>query len=302
MSENPKHFRHAPARTRSFAAIGVVLITAGVWWLEGFRSAAMSRQAPNVFATFLPFGFVLLAAGIGCAIHVIYAEMRRMRAAGMFGPLLGRTADAAWPIANGVQWIALDGDVCARLRRAPWVNLLFVPSLAAGVVLIKRLEAGSRLQWIFGVAYGVVLVSVMVFIAWHVRMTRRMQALRIGTDGIHFWFDPGHGNAMKVPLNTVRVSGSHVLIGARILSLVDGWRRPIFPLEPVRGYILARLPAESFVGPLRMYVTSMMRGSPSMIATTVVILTMTAIMAIMELQPSAVRAFVKHSAQWLLSK
>jgi len=308
--KNPAHWSQAPIRALVLAALAAITITGGVWMLQYVaaladleRAAAGEAALPSFDVSaetqswfYLSIGILL--AGLGLLIFVVVLERRRKRRERwqverglMPGPR------QRWPIVGGISWISVDPSAAKRFHLARLLSfaLLFI-YLIANVAIVSSLDLSllpSKLIAYTALVFAIPMIVLCLVLA---HVMRRNAARRIGVGQDEILFDRGAGAPMRISFSDVRVSSAHLLLGNRIVKVLDQWQRPIFSKEELDGYLLSRISPDSFVSAPRLLWIALRRGSPAMWSGVLLIAFTLAVVIVDEFHPGTLgRLFV----QWI---
>jgi hypothetical protein len=297
--KHPAHWSQAPLRTLVLAALAAIAITAGVWMLQYAASLAALERAAAVEAAqpsfeisaqsqswvYLSIGILL--AGLGLLIFVIVLERRRKRREGWRAERgLVPGPHQKLPIIGDIAWISLDPRAAKRfhLARVLSFSLLFI-YLIANVAIISSLDLSllpSKLVAYTALVFALPMIVLCLVMA---HVMKRNAARRIGVQENGILFDRGTGTPERLDLSDVRASSAHLLLGKRIVNVIDQWQRPIFPKEALDGYLLSRVSPEAFVSASRLLWLALRRGSPAVWSGVLLIAFMLAVTLVDQLYP-----------------
>lgn len=209
---------------------------------------------------------------------MLWLEYRR--APELFSGLITPPASAAhlfenlssWPLPReGQALIAIDESYAKRLRHGVWytygIALLFLavaplvgagpggPRMTKSEAVVHRLV---NIEFCFG---ALMILSCAVAASIFVR--KRLRS-RIGMESAGILYDDGDGQLQRHDWSSVLTDRQSLLVGRHLIRLApDIWRPSLgrFPSDPLRGYVLARLPASSYVTPYRLGWTAACRSS-----------------------------------------
>lgn len=302
MSANYLDWSGASRATKLLAALAAGLVMLSVWWLDLFLGVAKSRTGSAVLQGWGWFGLVFLATGVVLIAIVCAREHQRLKTAGLLRSSLAPPFDRPWPIEAGTAWINVEPWVYARDLR------IFYGRTAAAVLItilmiagIASFETHRALQWLVGGLCGAAAVYAWGFLVVEHFQIQRARTMRIGTDGVNVSFDRGDGAIETVSLDTVRLDGFRILIGRRVVVLNDPWRRLVFPLEPLRQLLLARLRPEAFVRNGWVAFHALGRGHPGMVANALGLIGIVAFAIAVELRADWLNAAIQPFASWLVA-
>jgi hypothetical protein len=308
--KNPAHWSQAPIRTLVLAALAAITITGGVWMLQYAASLASLERAAAVEAaqtsfeisaqtqSWLYLSTGIMLAGLGLLIFVIVIEHRRKRREGWRAERgLVPGPRERWPIVGDIAWISLDPRAAKRFHLARVLSfvLLFI-YLVANFAIVSSLDLSllpSKLVAYTALVFAVPMIVLCLVMA---HAMKRNAARRIGVQQNGVLFDRGAGTPERLRLSEVRVSSVHLLLGKRIVNVIDQWGRPIFPKQELDGYLLSRVSAEAFVSVPRLLWLALRRGSPAVWSGVLLIAFMLAVTLVDQLYPGVLgRLFV----QWV---
>jgi hypothetical protein len=212
-------------------------------------------------------------ASIACALLVIglilWLEYRR--APELFSRLLTPRASTAKLFENltalplprdGQILIPVQGSYAKRIRRSVWLAFCFafvlvvsIPFVGSGPGAAHATKQAALVRKLvnfeIGVSASFFLVSgILSFI-----FLRRLLKSRIGTDALGLLYDDGDGQIQRYDWSTVLTDRHSLLFGRHLVTLVPNGRTGAngrFAGDPLRGYVLARLPATSYVSHYRL--------------------------------------------------
>jgi hypothetical protein len=306
--KNPAHWSQAPIRTLVLAALAAITITGGVWMLQYAASLAsleraavpetaqMSFEISAQTQSWIYLSTGIMLAGLGLLIFVIVLERRRKRRESWRterGLVPGPRE--MLPIVGDIAWISLDPRAAKRFHLARVLSfvLLFI-YLIANVAIISSLDLSllpSKLVAYTALVFAVPMIVLCLVMA---HLMKRNAAIRIGVQQDQVLFDRGAGTPERLDLSGVRVSSAQLLLGKRIVNVIDQWQRPIFPKEELDGYLLSRVSPEAFVSAPRLLWLALQRGSPAVWSGVLLIAFTLAVIVVDELYPGALgRLFVR---------
>jgi hypothetical protein len=301
MAERPLHYRDAPPQTKRLAVVAVLLVFAAIGWLAYFGHAAPGKGGSVMDRPGYAVGFWILGAAVCLVVYVVSVEFARLRAAGELSSVLASPQTKPRAIGSGIAWIPVLPTVHQHYRFFIGSQYVAAVILAAvGVATLPSLNAFPGMQrfviWVYSIAVASLVAGAVI---GHRAMNRSRHS-RLGTDGIQIFYDPGNGNIESAALDTVRVDHTNILIGSRILRLVDPWRRTAFPIEEVRSYILARLREECFVRQGMVGLIALSRGNIAMVTSALMVVVTLMMMLIAELRPDLQQAWMQSLVKWLM--
>jgi hypothetical protein len=212
-------------------------------------------------------------ASIACALLVIglmlWLEYRR--APQLFNGLLTPRASAAqlfenltaWPLPrHGQVLILIQGSYAKRIRRSVWlafgiaiVLVISIPIVGGGPSAAHETQQAALLRkfvnFEFGVSASLFLVSGILSFFF----LRKLLKSRIGIDALGLLYDDGGGEVQRYDWSAILTDRNSLLIGSHMVRLTPNGRSGAdgrFAADPLRGYILARLPAASYVSHYRL--------------------------------------------------
>jgi hypothetical protein len=267
-SSNPSPSTPTPL-TRALAILGSCLTIFGVVCLlkNGHLGTMTLWIGLSSIALALPI--------IGVALWLEYR-----RAPGSFSGLITPRASAAylfddlssWPLpSEGRALIAIDETYAKRLRQGVWLaygialmSFAAALSIGAGPGAAHMTKSGMLAHRLINLELGfaaVMLLSCVIAIAL---FTRKRLRSRIGIEAAGILFDDGDGRLQRHDWNSVLTDRQSLLVGRHTIRLMpDVWRPSVgrFPRDPLRGYVLARLPASSYVSRYRLAWAALCRSS-----------------------------------------
>jgi hypothetical protein len=284
------------------ALVATMLVCVG-----GGIAGLLAGARPGTILFLATWSAIMLAA----AIATICAVILHRRGQGAFSKPTSALFENLTPLplpAEGPAWVSVSPGYAQRTRRMLWIwyvwpvlilmPLLFVPDPAA-----ESAHAGTRsmhrvlelLTWCAFVvtAAGAILVR---------RGINRHLRARLGADKEHLLYDPGTGAVERYEWSEVLTDKAALLIGRQIVPLVRVSFGDIvpFPREPLRGFILARLPRASFVAPVRFQWNALKRGNASLCVTAVSLVLFGALCAVSELKPEWHHAVRDALMAWII--
>jgi len=221
-------------------------------------------------------------ASIACALLTIglmlWLEYRR--APELFSGLLTPRASAAqlfenltaWPLPrDGQALISIQESYAKRLRRSVWVAfgfaiilVIMIPLLGGGPDAAHVTKQAALVRKLVNFEIG---VSVLFFVVWGIFsfiFIRKLLKSRIGIDALGFLYDDGSGQLQRYDWSAVLTDRHSLLIGRHLVRLAPNGRTSAegrFASDPLRGYVLARLPASSYVSHYRLVWTAACRSN-----------------------------------------
>src|ERR1700736_14021 len=215
--------------------------------------------------------FALLIIGL-----MLWLEYRR--APELFSGLITPRASAAhlfenlspWPLPKeGRAVIAIDESYAKRLRRGLWFiyGIALLPLAAAlvgagpGVAHMTKSEAAVHKLVNLELGFAALMI-LSCAVATSIVVRKRLRS-RIGMDGAGILYDDGDGELQRHDWSSVLTDRQSLLVGRHMIRLMpDVWRPSVgqFPSDPLRGYVLARLPANSYVTRYRLAWTAACRS------------------------------------------
>ena len=219
---------------------------------------------------------------IACALLVIglmlWLEYRR--APELFYGLLTPRASAAhlfenlaaWPLPrDGQALISIQESYAKRLRRGVWVAfgcgivlVMLAPLVGGGPDAAHVTKQAALVRKLVDFEIG---VSALFFLGWGIFsfiFVRKLLKSRIGIDALGFLFDDGSGQLQRYDWSAVLTNRHSLLIGRHLVRLAPNGRTSAegrFASDPLRGYVLARLPASSYVSHYRLVWTAACRSN-----------------------------------------
>jgi hypothetical protein len=217
--------------------------------------------------------FALLIIGL-----MLWLEYRR--APELFSGLITPRASAAhlfenlssWPLPReGQALIAIDESYAKRLRRGVWVGygialcfLASAPFVGAGPGGPHMTKSEAGVHRLVNVGFGLGALMILSFAVATAILVRKKLRSRIGMEDAGILYDDGDGQLQRHPWSSVLTDRQSLLIGRHTIRLTPDVRRPSlvrFPSDALRGYVLARLPASSYVTRYRLAWTAAFRSS-----------------------------------------
>jgi hypothetical protein len=236
----------------------------GEWGPADLRAQLRQIDADRGVARNLQYlSMAVIGAGLLAAILVVGLELRRQRAEGWSARgTLAPVAAATSPLGHDTRWVPLDAEVLRRSRRSGWLLGLYtvaVLGLIASVASDTRLDSPfGRIQLFFMAISAAVLLVAVAFVAAGLARARQR---RFGVSRDEVWYDPGSGVLVQSRWEDVRVSPRNLLLGSRLIPLIDNRGRYLYPQAEVESQLLSRLPATSFLGEWRLQFEALRRGN-----------------------------------------
>jgi hypothetical protein len=134
----------------------------------------------------------------------------------------------------------------------------------------------DRFTLAYQLSVGVVVLIGAAFAAFFIK---RGASARLGVSEREVLFDSGSGNIERSAFADVRVGPQSLLLGRRIITLINRWRHPVFPREQVENYLLSRLPEDAFVKQPRVMLEALRRGNVWLWITVILIATQVVLMS-----------------------
>lgn len=242
----------------------------GEWGPDTFRSALRGIDAERKRARVLEnVSYQVLAIGVLLALLVVVLEMKRLRKRGWSAWTraipLGPVDIQPSPFGTGTTWLSIDGALLRRRLRNAWLfgawMLLLLGALAwfLGTSGFGKTPLQLQIVSIGIVAASLLLVGGTLFVE-----VRRMRHLRLGVSSPGVEFDPGTGKIEYAPWSDVRAGGRFLLLGSRVVPIIDQLGRYIYPQDRIEAELLSRLPRPAFIGPARLILEAMRRGNVSL--------------------------------------
>ena len=223
-------------------------------------------------------------ASIACALLVIglmlWLEYRR--APELFSGLLTSRASAAqlfenltaWPLPRGGQaLIPIQYSYAKRIRRSVWlafgfaiVLVIIIPLVGGGSGAAHANKQAALVRKLVNFEFGVCASFFLVSGIFSFFFLRRLLKSRIGIDALGLLYDDGGGEIQRYDWPAVLTDRHSLLIGHHLVRLGPNGRTGAdgrFAGEPLRGYVLARLPATSYVSHYRLAWTAARRSTLS---------------------------------------
>lgn len=295
------------AGTRVLAVVGIGLALIGI--------ACLLRDARLGTPT-LRIGLISIASSL--LIIGLYVCLEYRRAPESFPRIFTSRASAAvlfqnlspWPLPpEGHALIGLNESYAKRVRRALWLSYgvvaVFVaaaPLLGVGVEGVHITKCQIIAQRLVNVLFGSGVLVILCQVAVLTILARRGLKHRIGTDGTSLLFDAGDGVLQRHEWSSVLTDRRSLLVGHRTIWLIPPGGRPetgTFPTEPLRGYVLARLPAASYVTPARFAWTALCRTNLKTRLLYGAAVAMFAAVEFLKMRPDLARPLQKVFADWL---
>lgn len=136
-----------------------------------------------------------------------------------------------------------------------------------------------------------------------VRSMRLVLRSRIGADSAHLLYDPGNGTVQRYAWSPVLTDRTDLLLGRRIvrLSTALAGEKPltIFPSEPLRGLILARIPPSGIVKGWQLQWMALKRGNLALWAGLTLFVVALACMVLKETHPEISEVLREALKRWL---
>jgi hypothetical protein len=234
-------------------------------WRPASLRAALDQKAAWRAAQlrYKHLSIALLVFGVALALGAVIAELIRQRNEGWSAP--GTTAFARrspLPLPREIVWIDLEPKIVARQRRAVWVLATWCGLFASLMVWIySRLDLSKpadRFTFAVQLFVGVLVLLSAMFAAIFVK---RGAKARLGVSEREVLFDNGAGKIERSTFADIRVGTQSLLLGSRIVTLINRWRHPVFPREQIENYLLSRLPQDAFVKQPKVMLEALRRGN-----------------------------------------
>ena len=283
--EDPSHWSKAPIRTRFLAALALVGVIAGSVLVvqsskDFFRfnptqdavpsqvradpPEGTSRQSDSRSHEWLYLSISILAGGVLLACAVAIAEVRRKLREGWTTPsLLGLIEHEKLPLGREIVWIGVHPQAIKRFHISYYFGIGVLVVAVAGIALLAaRVDLDQPGGQIVRSIALICIVLILVPGLWALRAMKRSAASKIGVRESEILFDPGSGAAERSHWQDVRISSTHLLLGKRVLTVIDQWRRPLFPRDQLNGFLLSRLSPQASVSTQRLLLEALRRGNP----------------------------------------
>jgi hypothetical protein len=223
-------------------------------------------------------------------------------------PLPGEVTETR-SIEEGESWLAPDSAYVTQIERMARIAYIFPFAVLLLWAWTRKdisgphLPAGTRaVGRLVEIIVGAMFLTSTLAIVLMRHAAKRMRRMRIGADPTHFLYDPGTGKIERYEWPSVLTDKFRLLIGRRLLSLVQpaGWRRTtMFPAAGLRTLIFARLPPASFVGHTRLQWSALCRGNLSLWVMFGFFLSMMVLQLLKEWHPEWLEAVRAVLTEWL---
>jgi hypothetical protein len=234
-------------------------------WQPSSLRAALDQKAAWRAAQlrYKHLSIALLVFGVALALGTVIAELIRQRSEGWSAPgTIAFSKQSPVPLPREIVWIDLEPKIVARQRRAVWLLAIWCGLFAGLMVWIYSQQDLSKPAGRFTLAVqlfvGVLVLLSAVFAAIYVKRGARA---RLGVSEREVLFDNGAGKIERSAFADIRIGSQSLLLGSRIVTLINRSRHPVFPREQVERYLLSRLPQDAFVKQPKMMLEALRRGN-----------------------------------------
>lgn len=218
--------------------------------------AGRSKLRHNVAIALLASGFALLLIVAG------FELARRRREQWPPIRLLYPLATSPLPLDVPIVWISIEPQAQRRMKIGRALGAAVLVAYALGNLwIVKSFAVGKPFGRVVLVVALVLTTLVTIGGFMGLRAMRKVAASRIGITRDEVLFDPGNGKVERSHLGELRVGSTSVLIGRRIVPVIDPWRRSFFSRDQIEGYLLSRLAPSAFLKEGRLHLEALRRGN-----------------------------------------
>lgn len=247
------------------AVLVIVLIIVGVGLLRPFNKAPVT-DLKVYFPGASLIALALLVGGItlGLEYRRDPTQFQKTRAA-----LLTDYPSLPLPSSGSVQ-LELDPTYIKQLKLQKWlivvIPLLQLALLAnLGMQYLSPHSLGVRTLprevKLFDIAIGIGFLVYFSVIPSSMKTVSRATRRRIGADKGSLLYDAGDGVIQRFDWSLVMSDKRSTLLLGKKLVRLAGPRAVAFPAEPLRGYVLARIPEQNKVPNFQLFMLSIRRGN-----------------------------------------
>jgi hypothetical protein len=290
-----------PTRNKLIALAAAVCVPGGV-------ACLVAAAQPN--AVLFRIGWGAIVVGVALAAVTIVLEARRAPRLYTQSPTHLFENLTVWHLpVTGMDWAPIDLAYASHLKRLIWIGYA-VPAVVLALALsaifdfpaVLGAEEASRRSGIPGIAPAILFTLTMAgAIGSHRRLARYLR-IRLGADSTHMLYDSGTGRIERHEWSAVLTDKARLLIGRRLIMLTAPsglTRNTVYQEDALRGLVLARVPATSFVGTLRLYWKALTRGNLELCVTVVLAGFVLAVYATSVICPECLRGFGALVREWL---